>query len=989
MLPRNRKPKTLVHQARQAVDSIPWIRSVGQRILAFSLVSLGIWLGSAGAVRAQQAGNEAHGHYLLVIDHSGSMHQPIRMGPNKGETRWKLMVDRAADLPARLPNGSRFWAILFRSEDSPDTPWAKYLPKLLRGDVDRRELAEELRGLAPPAKQNNTALYDATGEALEEAERVLRSNPLAYVTILIYTDGVDEGKKVGALGSKNYTEQKVRTLEARLKSQFQNFNLVNVYSPQDETIKDAHVVRLTQNHFVKPNLRAQPTATLETGFELHDTEKVHLTGQKLGFKVLQKGNTPAPIEVTSTHTLANGSVSLKVALVPGVEIPVDQDIEATIQVIYPKIPDTLIVPEGGDRILVTFQKASKPEINDLRPSSDQEFPIGREVVFSLSTLSGTQTMWDFGDGENGEGTVTRHRYSSPGKRTVKVQVTDPQTGQKAEASLELSIVELGLALDPLPFGVVPEKQVTLTASATGAYRRFQWSVNGQTYEGQPRKDGKRGTALTLSFPEPGKYEVKVTGFAERTDVTSQPATLIVAEIPRFRLVRPSAGETLYFNSDAELVAQVEGMKTVEKVKFRILELDGTPLMTEREVNVEAQGNTRRASYRWHVPPGIKRNVRVEAELSAALATEAGLKTAKAEAVAELALEAPKLEVIAVEGREPFLNKPANFRAEANMELTNYVWDFGDGTGSQAGSATLQHVFGKYGNFIVTCHATASDGTTVNALPVELNVPVRPVVAKAIVSSGNKQLGAEVDTVGLHSIVAFEDQSEGDVASAQWYYDDRPLPAGQSTVVVMEGGLHRLKLVVVGTPEAGRGELSFPFSARNVMAFLYSLAGTSLVVGLLGRLGLGNSARRWSVSVEPISARNQGVSQQNPLKKIGSWNWFKKQWTVPIKLIDRHGGWSNSDAVRIKGSTATGPVAELLWRKPGAPRRHAQFENAPVGRPIFKAVLVRQSGDREDVDLAIRTRSTKTDWPGILWLSAFIFAIIGAAMLIYTLYSRWM
>jgi hypothetical protein len=994
-----RKPETQLTPTRQPDDSFPWNRSVGRSVITICLISLAIWLGSLEVIRAQQPGDEAHGHYFLVLDHSGSMNRTIKRGQHAGRTRWSLMAERAADFPSRLPVNSDLWWIIFRSQDSP-TPiwrrgekdrqkiWADLDGRILRGDEDRREAADFFHSYQKPDDGNNTALYDATGEALDRAQRVLASNPLAYVTVLIYTDGVDEGKVQGTPGSKK-TSAEINAQQVDLKKRYTNFNVVNIYSPGDETIRDAHVVRLKQNRFVKPNLVAQPEATLDTGFEVHDTAKMQLSGMDLRFKVLQSGNAPAPIEVLGTYKLADGGLALKVVKARGVDIRPDQDVEATIQVIYPTIPDTLIVPEGGDRIVVKFQKASKPEISDLRPASGQEFPVGREVVFSLSTLSGTQTVWDFGDGEDGVGTVAKHRFTSPGKRTVKVIVTDPQTSQKAEASIDLSIIELGLNLDPMPTGVLPEKEVTLSASATGAYRRFEWSVNGQTYEGQPRKDGKAGTALALSFSEPGKYEVKLTGFAEKTDVSSQPATLIVTEIPRFRLVKPSAGETLYFNTDTELIAQVEGMKTVEKVKFRILELDGTPLMTEREVNVEAQGNTRRASYRWHVPPGIKRNVRVEAELSATLAAEAGLKTAKAEAVAELALEAPKLEVIAVEGREPYLNRPANFRAEANMELKNYIWDFGDGTGSQPGSATLQHVFRKYGNFTVTCRATASDGTTVNALPVELNVPVRPVVAKALVSSGNKQLGAQADTVGLHSIVAFGDQSEGDVVSAQWFYDDKSLPIGQSTVVVMEGGLHRLKLVVVGTPEAGRGELSYPFSARNVVAFLYSLAGTSLVLGLLGWLGLGNSARRWSVSVEPILARDQGVSQQNPLKKIGRWNWFTKKWTVPIKLIDRHGGWNNTDTLMLKGSSSKGPSGQFLWRKPGAPRSHPQFENAPVGRPIFKAVLVRQSVGLEDVDLAVRTKSTKIDWPGMLWLAAFVFAIIGSGILIYTLHSRWM
>jgi hypothetical protein len=153
------------------------------------------WLGAQAPAHCQTTPSKSPGHYFLVVDHSGSMLTRISKGAESGRTRWDLMRERAAGFADRLPQGAEAWAVVFDAPDrsNPGRDWYKVISARLDSPESRGNFTGMIKSFPEPGPANGTWLYQATDMALEQAEKVGARDPEAYLTILVYTDGVDEG----------------------------------------------------------------------------------------------------------------------------------------------------------------------------------------------------------------------------------------------------------------------------------------------------------------------------------------------------------------------------------------------------------------------------------------------------------------------------------------------------------------------------------------------------------------------------------------------------------------------------------------------------------------------------------------------------------------------------------------------------------------------------------------------------------------------------
>jgi len=919
------------------------------------------------------------------------MNQEIAVGPEKGRSRWGLMRERAADFVRRLPDGSNLWGVFFRSKDSTkrNQPWCEQFSRQLAGASDRREMADFIGSFPAPSRRNGTALWDAQGMALEKAEAILRTNPLDYVTVLVYTDGRDQGAGLtNVLGSVKYDEKSVRAMMDRREEQYRNFELVNIYRPGDENILDAHVVRLGKNRFDLPNLVETPEDVIDLLFTFRDTKQVALTGKQLSIEVVPEAGRPAPIEVLPDKMdFRNGTIPVKIQRVEGVKIPPDQEIQVTLRLIYPSIPGVFVVAEGGDKIKLRFQKATAPEISGLLPKSGLQFPVGHEITFSLNTLERAKVIWHLDSGENKEGATVRHAYASPGQRTVKVVVTDPVTKQKATAEIVVDIVEYALALEPPPTGIVPEKLVVLRASASGRFRRYERVVDGATLAGKPRGDGKPGTEIELTFQQAGGHEVKVIGFAQRLQVETKPMKVIVKMVPRLRLVNPSEEQEWYFNKKARFQAELEGLDE-DRVVFSVVAEDGSVVVKPREVVASRDGRVMRAVLEFTVPRMPKRcraKVRVELKLGAET------KVPPREVWVNLLDEPAQLAIKSLDGPELHWGRKSGFELDSNVALKDIVWFFefhNERVADRSGQMLVRRSFAFYGPVKIRVEAKGPDGSPLKAGPLEVVVPLRPVHAKAALIYEGRRIGTDLAKVPVRSTLELRDESTGDILQRRWLYNGKPLPAGQRTIRVDRLGPGEVALEVEGTKQAGSDRSVIAFSTTDRLAFWAVAIGILAIWALLTKLAFGNRARRWIVAVANKQLFGKSTfPRERRLSECGSWNWWKKYATVPLSELDGKGGWSEKHELRISGQREPSVRKQWSTKNPVMPRA-PKSPKSDLSRFTWLERPRPKNEQHSKVFVAVSTWGTGVDWITLALQALWLATGIAGAWLLYKLAQFW-
>lgn len=899
------------------------IRTVS--MLGRFLIPLVLWavvvclLASAPSqIHAQTAPLASPGNYFLVIDHSGSMLTPIRSGPEKGRTRWDLMRERAASFIERLPEGAYVWVVVFRARpaNAPDSfKWSEEFGTRLDSLDNRARMIARVRGFAEPELANGTWLRQATALALDQAEAAGMRDPDGFLTVMIYTDGDDQGHGVtSAEMSKNpgssvsAAELNARVLQ--LRERHRNFQLFNVYQPIDESIRDAHVVRLHTNRLQLASPLTQARQSLPIDLAFRDNAAVALAGRSLMLTIEGFDGRALPLRLSGgPWRMTNGRTEVVVERAG--EWPAGGDVQARLKIGFPEIGGAFLVKEGGDVIALTIQGAEAPALRDLRPANRSTFPVGRAVSFSVTTLRDALVHWDFGDGQSASGTLVTHAFSEPGTRTVTVKATDPRTQLTNSQTLTLQLVRIGLAIDPVPVRLVPEQSVTLSATAEGQFERFEWAIDGRIYVGQPRVDGVPGTQITFLAPaRSGPFRVSVAGQGRSGGlVESRPVELQVAEVPALRVTSPAAGDTLAFGSAREFRAELEGFRG-QRVRFSLLNESRQPLADPKEVDVADLGPLRVAHLTERIPV-------LEGRVAAILRVEA--IDAPVPLVREIRLslqrEATQIDIVLPEGREPFIHRSTPLLLalkNPSLPVTDVRWDFGDGSGFVPGSDIARHIWTAYGDFSVRAVARDMDGQEVQSLPVVVKVPVRPVRVSGSAIYEGRQVGRDIDRVPVNASLSLQHLVEGDVRSLRWELNGERRPEGNTLLTASRRGVNQLRLVAEGTPEAGSHEVTLDFRVSDPVVFWTGLALILALLAAAAHLLLGNRWRLAMFAVKTdgdstplIKANGQLDVEPRPYSRLelrflgirfgrrpsagelvcGEWSFLRKRAFLSLEVVD--------------------------------------------------------------------------------------------------------
>lgn len=599
-----------LHQSTSTGRPTPSLtaKSFAQSMLTRLLVLAATVFGLSAPAGAQDPVDSAA--YLLVIDHSGSMNDQ----DTPTASRWETMVDRAVGFLRDAPLESLVWIAVF---DAPASDMV-VTERVLNSDDDRNSLIGFIQG--QPKPNGGTALYDTLYEAFTRAQGLSEKTPGRYVSVMVYSDGVDRDSRRSQDDLQNVFDKLVAA----------NGNIWCFLTPlvdglepaldpggniQVGTPKRPVPVRLAPS-----SLQLSTPAAGPVEFEL---ELMVPPGSSKNFPagaVLEwDGDFDAVIE-PSVIPLEPGAVNLELKPVDGQALDPQVVYGGALRVRWPDAPKQVLL--GPDSVRIDFQMAERPRIEIISPSDGAVLASGRDYVFEVRTLQGAEVRWAFDEA----GTMTSvgarvlHSYPGPGKSTVTIAVRDPGTGLENEASFQVEVIDVVVGIDVPSGQIFAGQPFTFTSSQRGGIMGYDWVVDGRTYVG--KSDG----SFTHTFARPGAMTILVKGTHPKVRVESEPLEVTVQEAPSLVVIEPQQGGEVPAEALIEFVAAATG--PAQEVVWRLVDpMDGSVLRPDTAVPLvlDPGSGTRRSVLRQKFSETGPTAVRVEIEADPGLSAAAEVK----------------------------------------------------------------------------------------------------------------------------------------------------------------------------------------------------------------------------------------------------------------------------------------------------------------------------------------------------------------------------
>jgi PKD repeat protein/LysM repeat protein len=361
------------------------------------------------------------------------------------------------------------------------------------------------------------------------------------------------------------------------------------------------------------------------------------------------------------------------------------------------------------------------------------------------------------------------------------------------------------------------------------------------------------------------------------------------QLPSLRVTEPTPGERLYFNSDRSFRAELQNHDS-NALSFEII-VDGQRILGPLVVDVSLSGALRLATANVRIPQlsgqheGILRvsTTDVEPPLQREIA---------------VLIERDGIFMEILGGLDVSIGKPEELLISGSGGLRQIEWDFGDGW--QQGGTSAQYTWNSYGQYTVNARAVGPDGLSIEANPLSIEVPVRPVGVRARLLVNNQELGSAISSAKLNSTVELVAETLGDVQRLEWYVDGVELPQDQTTITIDRMGRYSVEVVAIGTQEAGNARSQVDFGVSDRVVFWALLFFVCAVMAILAKLLLGNAGRLSSFElVEPTrygldfskkycSGRlglSTSIQFDKERKTCGSWDYWRKTASCDVlKLV---------------------------------------------------------------------------------------------------------
>jgi PKD repeat protein/KaiC/GvpD/RAD55 family RecA-like ATPase len=300
----------------------------------------------------------------------------------------------------------------------------------------------------------------------------------------------------------------------------------------------------------------------------------------------------------------------------------------------------------------------------------------------------TSYFWEFGDGENATGKTATHAYADNGNYKVKLTVTDNE-GMKTTA---LDVITVLNRSPVAQFTESAETVLTRTIIYFNASRSYDIDGTVMSYFWD-FGDLTNSTGITAdhAYEDDGNYIVTLTVTDNDGAKTSVNATKTVQNRPPIAL----------FTESAEIVDTHEVIYLNASLSY---DLDGSIVSYFWDFGdgINATGKT---TNHFFTDNGTYILTLTVTDDDSATGTTNSIKTVK---------NKPPLVVFTKSTETAYTAQTITFNASDSYDsdgtITDYFWDFGDGTNSTG--IVVNHPYADNGNYTVTLRVTDDDGATV-------------------------------------------------------------------------------------------------------------------------------------------------------------------------------------------------------------------------------------------------------------------------------------
>ncbi len=414
----------------------------------------------------------------------------------------------------------------------------------------------------------------------------------------------------------------------------------------------------------------------------------------------------------------------------------------------------------------------------------------------------TDYAWDFGDGTTGTGKTATKTYAAAGPYSVKLTVTDNRGGKATltkqvtaiapnvlpTAAFTTSVNDLALAVDA---GGSTDSDGTLTD--------YAWDFG----------DGTTGTGKTATktYATPGPYSVKLTVTDNRggkATVTNQ----VTAIAPN---VLPTAAFT-EFVSDLSVILDAGGSS----------DSDGTLTDYAWDFGDGTTGTGKTVS-KIYPTPGLR-------TVKLTVTDNRGGKATVSRDVTAIAPNVLPTAAFTTSVNDLALAVDAGGSADPDGTLTDYAWDFGDGTSGTGKTATKTYAApGPYSVKLTVTDNRGGKATVTN----QVTAIAPNVLPTAAFTSSVNDLALAVDAGG-------SSDSDGTLTDYAWDFGDGTSGTGKTaTKTYAAAGPYSVKLTVTDN-RGGKATVTNQVTAiaPNVLP---TAAFTSSVIDLALAVDAGGSA----------------------------------------------------------------------------------------------------------------------------------------------------
>ncbi|MFT5467577.1 MAG: hypothetical protein ACI8UO_002682 [Verrucomicrobiales bacterium] len=524
---------------------------------------------------------------FFVIDRSGSMAEVDYPLDGKLVTRIEGAKNWALEQAENLDFGTYVWICEFEGNKVFPGGGHELVNKqhevTLHGPPEREKLKGILRDLRVHQKEAGTAVYDATGLAMNLARAKLKDGWV--VSVITLTDGKDQGGATTPPQQKSIEFRDVKDLKG-VYDRFPDFQrddstsstLAHIHfggRDGENAKKTADLplsVRVSPARISLGDPVANPNPVIELCISIpgYDGSKFLSGFDKIDLSFPE--DSPVQIGPLDSIEFREGSVKIPLQIIDPDNLPTGKALETELTLTFPhevgksgwspRIAGAGLASNEG-KVKLSFLTGSAPVIGAMIPREGDKFLAGELVDFRVDVSPGMKVVWDV-DGKLHEEARFQEEFKRGGVKTATVFATDGKR-TSVPKQVHFMILDYGLVLDPIAEKIVAGEPFRFTATPKGEFENFVWYVDGRPF-------ARDTPDLEFTFDEGLKsrtHNVYVVGNPKGVDrpIPSLAQTIEVWLKPNGELEEPSGGRA-FFNQPVHFRYRITG-DDVDRMNIQI------------------------------------------------------------------------------------------------------------------------------------------------------------------------------------------------------------------------------------------------------------------------------------------------------------------------------------------------------------------------------------------------------------------------------------